>query len=300
MSLRWSLTTCLGLVGCLEIEAPDDRRDPADPTEPMEDDDCDDDEQAHECTPYLPTVEATAQSGMWSEPNDRQDGFFSTPSDPGGGILTVTLEASDDSLGPWLLLDFDSMDAAAVTSGGEEPGDAAVHVIQVGPGETYTADVYPFFNADLYPVSFTLSWAFDGRMDCYEPNDDLTNAKAIPTNQPIEAYALGRRDGDRMSYPTFDDFYRFETQHPDARVELTGVPPNLRMKLGLYEGPAETDSARGLATGESLALLVEEPGTYFLQVAVLSSDTPDTMTEPDDERPDHWDTPYALQIVDLP
>lgn len=251
----------------------------------------------HECETYSPQNDVTSAGGSWEDSEDEGKHTYTTPSDPGGGILTVGISSS--TTGPWVDIDFETTVDGAVASanGTDEEGGGSV-AFEVGPGQTYTATTHAWFGPDEWPAEYTLTWSYAGVMDCFEPNNNPDEAKALATNLPVEAHFLANRSSDNTNYDDFQDWYTFETVHENAVIEFDEIPWDIRMGIEV----TTTDglvvaSWSGSNVGQFTHLTIEEPGAYTMQLRVLSTEGLNYVIN-DDLPPDHFTRPYLFTIVD--
>lgn len=133
--------------------------------------------------------------------------------------------------------------------------------------------------ADQYPVSYTITWKYQGRADCYEPNDTRELAKRVPVNTDLEAWALTNRTANGHASSEHFDWYRIELESAaTVRFELLSVPSDTTFGLHAFSPSraasigASVGKQRGEAHTMDLGQL--EPGTYFIHVETASFDAP--------------------------
>ncbi len=224
----------------------------------------------HECVMYEPTPTIPVDiSGQWEAPGEAGQvvEIITVPDDAGGGYVTVRLQ-STASMRPQLFAEVVPDASSNFVLSGQTTTDPAINpdptlveaVFEVAPGRSYQLTLRGLNAAGMsatLPEPFTASWSFTSRVDCYEPNDTLATAKAIPMENPITAsFIAGFRDSNSIpasSQPTLD-FYRFELHAPSAvRITLSDVADEVRPRLIVYdEGGAQIGSgARAPAAGEN-------------------------------------------------
>ena len=162
-----------------------------------------------------------------------------------------------------------------------------------------------------FPQPFTATWTFESRYDCYEGNDTLATAKAIPMNATVEGHLIaGYRDEYFITSggETTRDFYRFELHEAETvRVALEEVPANARATLVLYRENGTQVIASNIndtAEGDDVVLPDVElaAGWYVVRVATPQgidrvADVSRT-TEPTTP-PAHFLAPYRLTVTAL-
>ncbi len=224
----------------------------------------------HECVMYEPTPTVPVDiSGQWETSGEAGQVLETiiVPADPGGGYVTVRLH-STASMRPQLFAEVLPAASGGINLSGQTATDPAINpdptlvdaVFEVAPSRSYLLTLRGLNAAGAsitYPQDFTASWSFVSRVDCYEPNDSLETAKAIPMENPITAsFIAGFRDSNSIpatSPPTLD-FYRFELHAPSAvRITLSDVADEVRPRLIVYdEGGAQIGStALAPAAGEN-------------------------------------------------
>ena len=224
----------------------------------------------HECVMYEPTPNVGDDiSGQWSTSGAAGEvvEIITVPADPGGGYVTVRLQ-STESMRPGLFAEVVPEASASINLTGQTATDPAVNpdptlveaVFEVAPGRSYELTMRGSNAAGAsitYPQPFTASWSFTSRVDCYEPNDTLETATAIPMETAISAtFIAGYRDENSIeatSEATLD-FYRFELHAPTVvRITLSDVPSNTRPRLFVYDqdGGQVGSTVLAPATGQS-------------------------------------------------
>jgi hypothetical protein len=168
---------------------------------------------------------------------------ITVPADPGGGSVTVSLKANA-GIRPLLGVQVLPLVGGSIFTEATEPARNLAPpllemVFEVAPGRSYQLTLRAAAAAGgvTFPQSYTANWSFTSRVDCYEPNDTLATAKAIPMENPILAsFITGYRDSNSipaLSVPTLD-FYRFELHAPTTvRITLSDVVDTVRPRLVL-------------------------------------------------------------------
>ena len=271
--------------------------------------------ELHECFPYMPNDESNSATGAWAVPNEQDDflNLLVTPSDPGGGYWEVSLATAAPAI-PWLIIDNDISSGGAISSG-SAAGSSNEQVRKASflgyPGESYSLQVDPFFEGiiDQYPWEYNINYNFTSKEDCYEPNDVLADAKAIPKDFEIEAFAIG---GYRDYFVTAGaeqtfDWYKITVDTPSkVRVQLTQSPSDIRIDLRLFASETtavsiSTNVTSGGQFDNGRLIYIEsnaelEAGTYYIEVHPSNATRSIVNDEP---KPDHWDTMYKLRATAL-
>lgn len=257
-----------------------------------------------ECRTYMPTQVNGSLNAEWSVINEKDTyaGLLQTPSDPGGGFWEVSV-STGGPIGPQLNVFGSDPNAGGVTAqaGGTREEQSANVAFTAYPGMAYTVTASDFnsANSNDYPYDYSLSYSFQSRVDCYEPNDVREAAKWIPKNEAIEAYAIaGHGTGNVVVNEAKADWYRFNVSGPNLMIEMQRVPLDIRMNMTLFKsGAAVPTTAGGGPIGGLFALEVTdvEPGTYYLR---LLRDFATDDVSMDTPIPDHWNTKYQFIVTE--
>lgn len=271
--------------------------------------------EKNDCVTYAPTELSNTISGTWSEPNEIDDYIdgISIPADVGGGYVKVNLSQSNEKLRPTLIIDNDLESGAAIISGSSVQTNNKLTreaYFPVHPNESYSIRAYPFFNADAedYPIDYTISWEFISKVDCFEPNDEILEAKKILLGETIEAYAIsGYRDYfiDAFSPNTYDWYKIVLDDAAIIEAEVLDMPKDMRITMRLFETSdsivsydfewlsAEVDNNNGRRS-KITSSNVLEPGTYYIELHAdfVKSRISNSDLEP---IPEHFDKSYKIR-----
>ena len=258
----------------------------------------------HDCLEYEPTVAGGDLSGEWNDHDDVDDYTITAPSDPGGGVVQVTL--TSDFMSPWLALNHAShpssppsiLDRSA--EGFADPS-RIIAEFEVAANESYTitaAQAIALDGFESYPVEYTMSWSFSSKVDCYEPNDDVKYAKQVPINTTLSAYALGGYRSDYLHDDDVMDWYSFtltETSEVVAAFADT-APVDLWLAMDIYppKGGILDGGSSVYGVFSEPKPITLEPGIYHLRVDAFYS--PGGVVIQDDVPPDHWSTEYGFEV----
>ncbi|TVR87703.1 MAG: hypothetical protein EA416_14310 [Trueperaceae bacterium] len=275
----------------------------------------------HECIAYEPSMGVGDDlSGTWSAVGGAGDvtRTITVPSDPGGGYVTVRLKA-DEGIRPLLGVQVVPLVSGSIFT---EATDPTVNpdptllemVFEVAPGRTYqlVMRAAAASSAVTFPQGYTASWSLTSRVDCYEPNDTLETAKAIPMQNPISAsFIAGYRDSNSipaLSVPTLD-FYRFELHEPSAvRITLSDVADTVRPRLTLYTDAGATLGIGALAPTAGASAVYESAGSLaagWYRVRVDTQQSPAAfsreahVSRSNEEVPPHFLQDYTLVVETL-
>jgi len=272
----------------------------------------------NDCVDYDPTSASNVINGVWEEPNntDTYIDEITIPDDFGGGYIRVFLSQSHPDLKPWLTVDNDLNDGAAIISGSSAGTNNELvreAYFSVYPGMNYSIEVSPFFNApvDDYPIDYTLEWEFFSRVDCFELNDSQSQAKKILLGETIEAYAIaGYRDWTlTSSAPETYDWYKVELNEAGKlETEVLALPNDMRIQMRLFKPDGNTEQIDfewlGSETNENngrrskiTSTNILNPGTYYIE---LHSENATRKAENDTQPiPSHFNTTYKIKTRKL-
>ena len=175
-------------------------------------------------------------------------------------------------------------------------------VFEVAPGQSYHVLVTQFIKAkeELYPLAYAGAWTFHSRVDCYEPNNTVDEAKIIPFNKMIEAYGIAgyKKYYIRNRDPETLDWYRFElTENTNVSIELLQVASNQQMNMRLLNNDRKVVFSVSAKKGELLSHKAGmlTPGTYYLEMHPIPDSRKANLLL-GQSIPDHFDTPYRFMV----
>jgi len=275
----------------------------------------------HECVMYEPSEAGGDIGGTWSASGAAGDVLrtITTPDDPGGGFVTVRV-VSVAGIRPQLdVRVIPEVPATASifnesTSPTLNPDPTLLEMVfEVAPERSYQLRIRAA-SADSsvsFPSDFVATWSFTSRVDCYEPNDTLATAKAIPMENPITAsHIAGFRDSNSLqatSEPTLD-FYRFELHTSTAvRITLSDVVATVRPRLTLYNAAGTTvgSAASAPAAGQNAVLASGTLPAGWYRVRVDIGQSPSTFSREahtsrsNETIPPHFQQDYTLVVESL-
>lgn len=268
-----------------------------------------------DCVDYKPTAASGTINGVWEEPNNK-DVYLNAiviPSDAGGGYVKVILSQNHPDITPWLTVDPDLDNGAAIISGSTQGNDNEMvkeAYFTVYPGMKYSMEASPFFDAPTndYPVDYTITWEFISKVDCFEQNDSIEDAKKILLGDTIEAYAIAGyidyvvRAGDPQTF----DWYKVEVgENGILEAEVLVVPTDMTIKIALYneDGTNIWSDFEWLSPGsvigngrlsKTTTKDTLSPGTYYIELHAdfVQSRKLDADNEP---LPDHFNQKYMIK-----
>lgn len=271
--------------------------------------------ELNECTPYEPDNFTNSISGTWSEPNEEDvyPGLLPASTDPAGGYYIVTVESEESTT--WIDIRI-AGDAAAIINGSNGTTNNTTRKVAIAahPGISYDVAVSPFFNGSNFPEDYTISWEYVGIMDCYEPNNDFDEAKFIPKNETIEAFANRGNEGYGIQ-EEHQDYYKVVLTEPSKiQVELLQSPSDHFISMRMFTYDESTGSSSGVLSDVTLisgnansaesgslymrtSVYVLEPGTYYFRMQTFLSSTVRVNFDGGESLPDVWLTPYKFKVT---
>lgn len=268
-----------------------------------------------DCRRYQVGDFSGSYQGSWEEVNDTHSfpGLIPAVSDVGGGYYTISL-TNGSGIYPGLIIKSSMDDSGAISSGtaaGSDTPTERVCTFLAHPGVSY--DVIAHYSSYVVvegAVDYVVSWTFKGKMDCYEPNDFIEDAKFIPKNEPIEAYAITgyiMNSNTSGGSPTFD-YYKVQVFEPaKLKMELLDVPESIKLRVNILNadgitlgvnydvisGDINADGGLFYTTTNS----VVQPGTYIIKIEVAGTRKTVINQFSNEEMPDHWKNPYMFKVT---
>lgn len=266
--------------------------------------------EAHECTPYDAETFSGSLTDNWSEPNEKDvyPGLLPAVSDPAGGYYVVTVTTEESTT--WI--DISTPGGVTIIGGSNGTTDDNVRKVAFSaePGISYDVSVNPFMNAPTpnFPETYTIDWEYHGIMDCYEYNNTFEQAKFIPKNETIEAFANRNNEGSSIN-ENHMDFYKIVLAEPaKIQVELEQSPSDNFIDIRLYRQDQEglpasyTYTSGDWAQDGGLYIMttnsVLEPGIYYAKTsAYWPGGTSVQLDQEGETIPDIWLTPYKFKVT---
>lgn len=269
-------------------------------------------QEIDECAPYEPDNFTNSITGIWSEPNesDEYPNLLPAVTDPAGGYYIVTVESEEST--PWIDIRIEG-DAGAIINGSSTTTTRKV-AIAAHPGISYDVAVSPFFNGSNFPETYTISWEYIGIMDCYEVNNDFDEAKFIPKNEIITAFANRGNEGYGIQ-EEHQDYYKVVLTEPSKiQVELLQSPSDNFISMAMFtfdessgahssvisevtpiSGNPNSNESGSLYLRTSVYVLPS--GTYYFRMQTASSSTVRVNFDAGESLPDVWLTPYKFKVT---
>ena len=274
--------------------------------------------ELHECEPYEPDVFSMAKDDLWVEAGEEDEfpGLLPASTDPAGGYYIVTLESTGPLPSqPWIAVSVSGEEVPVIngTSAGTDTPLTRKVAFSAHPGIAYDVMARPFYNAspswDVYPESYKISWEYVGIMDCYEPNDSFDEAKFIPKDEVIEAYANKNNEGYGIQEEQ-DDYYKVVLFQPARlQVQLLQSPSDDFIDLDVYrESGGEIVTTLTPISGmpgdkEDGALYLKttkatlDAGTYYVRARTFMNGGKTADLNLEEPLPDTWTTPYTFTVT---
>ena len=125
---------------------------------------------------------------------------------------------------------------------------------------------------------------------------------SVPVATTIQAHAMAGHTMNRLTAPTYDDWYRFELNRPaNLEAELTAVPGDHRMRIRFWgeDGVTQLAAGGGNAGGETFTVgYAFGAGAYLMSVEVADAEPADY--ERDALSPTFWTMPYTVELREAP
>lgn len=267
-----------------------------------------------DCTPYQPENNEGNINEFWDAINetDVYTELLPAITGPGGGYYTVVL-TNDSGVVPGLKVTSSNDTLGAIAnSTAAETNDENTRTTSflAYPGISYdiAAHYSSFVPASTSPTSYEINWNYTDIVDCYEPNNELSQAKSVPKNEIIEAYALTGHINNSVTYgePQSYDYYSTQLREPaKIKVELLEVPSSVNLNVKIfttdgqqlitdYEEVSGVVSEDGAIYNTQTSSILQE-GTYIIRVTIGGSRP--TVVNDDQDIPDHWNSPYTFKIT---
>lgn len=263
------------------------------------------------CVPYDPDPRVISISGAWPAQFTEQFETFTVPAaQRGGGIIDATLTAGSTEFFPRLFACADpECSGGAIVGDTNLDGDPSRVRFQAAPGQQYhfILDQRGNASAEDYPVSSTLTIDYSDRLDCWEPNNQITRARLVATDQSIFAYMLEGYTQNSLPTGTYQDWYQFElSEQALIEVDIPQPAGQHLMRVQLFDVP-DSSVASVLMTGQqeeagqpftAVSTRVQDPGVYYIRIRLALSD--DGNVSGSDPAPEHWQTQYEMIVNPRP
>lgn len=254
-----------------------------------------------ECVRYTPASVSGTSSFSLGASGATQVVPVAPIADPGGGLLRVTLTASHAAEVRVRRVGAPSgEDHDGVTVRVSDDVATRSFLFRAQGQERYELVATALIDPSPGAAALTVGWVYEPNVDCYEQNDTPAQARRIPLDRPITAFAHGgviAGDG-LLVGPSFADHYRFVLPEP-RRVSLSVRKPSATAYT--FELWSEADgvlaSTDMLAAGgvDSTSGEVELPaGVHLVRVQSFASQPSSLATS--ETIPADWTQPYTLTV----
>ncbi|PIB30442.1 hypothetical protein [Maribacter sp. 4G9] len=268
----------------------------------------------NDCMPYEPMNDENTINEFWDAINetDLYTGLLPAVTSPGGGYYTVVLTNDSGAVPGLKVTSSDDTSGAIANSTAAATSDENTRTTSflVYPEVSYdiAAHYSSHVPAGTSPTPYEIIWSYTDIVDCYEPNDEFSEAKAIPKNEIIEAYALTGHINNSVTYgePQSYDYYSIQLRKPaKIKVELLEVPSSVNLNVKVfttdgqqlitdYEEVSGVVSEDGAIYNTQTSSILEE-GKYIIRVTIGGSRP--TVVNDDQDIPDHWNSPYTFKVT---
>ena len=251
-----------------------------------------DDFNTDECEPYEERPRFITPSGSWSSPGNVQFQTFTVQATQrGGGIVDATLNSGHVAdIKPRLV--------------------ACVDTACTGGSIVDHFRIEQFGNAPEgdYPIDYNMTVDYGDRLDCWEPNNRIEDARLIQQERSVFAYMIEGYVENDLPTADYADWYRFTLREQGRiRIEIRQPPGDHRLRIQVFDRPDGNvasvlmDDAIQPVPGQpytSISANPVPPGVYYVQIGLALQDS-DTVRG-DDPEPPHWTEEYELFISSTP
>lgn len=269
------------------------------------------DPEVNDCSPYDAGAFSGDLTNNWSEANeiDEYPGLLPAVSDPAGGYYIVTLTAEESV--PWIDIKIPGAPYPIIngSAGGSSTPQTRKVAFLAHPGVSYDVTVNPFINGGNFPETYTINWEYVGLMDCFELNDTFEQAKFIPKNETLEAFANAGYKVMGSSETSFD-WYKVRINEPaKIKVEVQQCPSDEFMRMRIFredhsELTTTTTDIFGNSTNHTAGTLYYkvtnstlDPGIYYIRFDGTKTGNRQIDYNAEETMPDVWTTPYKFQVT---
>ncbi len=268
-------------------------------------------EAQSDCVPYEPTEAGQVIQGTWNAAFERDTYSFTVPSDPGGGYVIARV-GSDAPSRPQMRIIPPSGQGVVAQSAPSFPGPSPQTLevaFEVAPDTTFTVEIAEDAVSSSFPVSYTWSWTFVSRVDCFGSNNGLPSdwpgptaaSKTIPLDEVQEAYSLAGHQTFVISgsEPQNFDWYDFTLEEAaEVWLETLVVPSDQSIRIRLYDSDGNVVADEVPPVGETgvAGPTLLQPGTYYLDLHPDVRGEGNVTLSEGGSLPDHFDRPYQFIV----
>lgn len=258
-----------------------------------------------ECSADPPQPSSGQQTGAWA-PGALRTRVPVAISDPSGGLVEVTLTVTDVPGEVNVFLQgrpIEEVHYGVLALVDQQPRRKTRQFTFRAQGQkTYELDVAAFVTPAVGESgAWSVSWRYTPLADCYEPNDTQAQARRIPLDVPITAFAHpGIIEGDGLLVGRgLLDFYRFElTAQTTVRLAVD-QPTDEFLVFELWDGTTSTPLAStdlfavpGVVSKSAEVELAA--GTWYVRVSPFVHQHSTAFD--DVPAPAYWARPYTLTV----
>ena len=263
--------------------------------------------ESDECVPYDPDPRFETIAGAWPAQETEQLETFTVPAaQRGGGIIDVSLTSGNSDVLPRLFacVDAECSGGSIVGHTNLDGGDSRVR-FQAAAGQQYRFILDQFGNApaDEYPVDSTLTIDYSDRLDCWEANNQIQQARLLAKDQSVFAYMIEGYRQNSLTAGTYQDWYRFDLRQ-EAFIEVNIPQPagHHLMRAQIFDVPDDT-GADVLVDGQqdqagqpftAVTTRIQEPGTYYIRIRLSLPD--ESEVSGFGPAPEHWQSEYEMIV----
>ena len=218
------------------------------------------DTDLHECAPVTPVSEEGIVRGTITAEESIVEETWTAPADRATGVLIASHAppAEDGHTAALSLIHDPSVYGEGMFE--ETPGELLEVAGAITPGDPLRILYERFASAAdaVVPYDIEVPWTWVETDDCYEPNDQFSEARHVPTGEVLEAWMISGLGDD----PSVPDWYRFTLAEPSTvTISWTG-PDTIAPALTIYAaGAVETDFPLDGVVGEAGNVAWSSAGT---------------------------------------
>ena len=263
--------------------------------------------ESDECFPYDPDPRFETIAGAWPAQFTEQLETFTVPAaQRGGGIIDVSLTSGNSDVRPRLFACVDAeCSGGSIVGHTNTDGGASRVRFQAAAGQQYRFILDQFGNApaDEYPVDSTLTIDYSDRLDCWEANNQIQQARLVAKDQSVFAYMIEGYRQNSLTTGTYQDWYRFDLRQ-EAFIEVNIPQPAGQhlMRVQIFDVRDDT-GADVLVDGQqdqagqsftAVTTRIQEPGTYYIRIRLALSDN--STVSGSGPAPEHWQSEYQMIV----
>lgn len=264
--------------------------------------------ESDECFPYDPDARFETIAGAWPAQFTEQLETFTVPAaQRGGGIIDVSLTSGNSDVRPRLFacVDVECSGGSIVGHTNTEGSTARVR-FQAAAGQQYRFILDQFGNAPAneYPVASTLTIDYSDRLDCWEANNQIQQARLVAKDQSVFAYMIEGYRENFLTTGTYQDWYRFDLrQEAFIEVDIPQPAGQHLMRVQIRDDKGADVLVDGQQDGRgqpftAVTTRTREPGTYFIRIRLALSDG--STVSGFGPAPEHWQTEYEMIVNPRP